>query len=96
MKRTYPKHIAAVIDETMARAGLTDSFNEQRASAAWAEIVGPGINRYTLRRFVENGVLHVFLSSAPLKNELSFSRARLVEALNKYVGVEAIKDIRFH
>lgn len=26
MKRTYPKHIAGIIDEAMARAGLTDSL----------------------------------------------------------------------
>ena len=96
MKRTYPKHIAAVIEETMAQAGLTESFNEQRAAAAWGEIVGPAINRYTIRRYVDRGVLHVFLSSAPLKNELSFSRERLIDELNKYVGANAITDIRFH
>lgn len=96
MKRTYPKHIAAIIEESMAKSGLTQSFNEQRAASAWAEVVGPAINRYTLRRYVDHGVLHVFLSSAPLKNELSFTRERLIEALNTYVGADAITDIRFH
>ncbi len=96
MKRTYPKHIADIIDESMARAGLTRDFNEQRAASAWGEIVGPAINRYTLRRYVDRGVLHVFISSAPLKNELSFTRSRLIAALNDYVGAEVITDIRFH
>lgn len=96
MKRTYPKHIGAIIDEAMERAGLTDTLNGQRASAAWVDVVGPAINRYTLRRYVDHGVLHVYLSSGPLKNELGFARSRLIEAINRRVGVDTVKDIVFH
>ncbi len=96
MKRTYPKHIAAIIDEAMDRAGLTDSLNEQRASAAWADVVGPSINRYTTRRYVDHGVLHVYLTSAPLKNELGFVRDRLIEAINRQVGTDTVTSIVFH
>ncbi|MCI9173001.1 DUF721 domain-containing protein [uncultured Duncaniella sp.] len=96
MKRTYPKHIAAIIDEAMDRAGLTDSLNEQRAAAAWVDVVGPSINRYTTRRYVDHGVMHVYMTSAPLKNELGFVRDRLIEAINRQVGVETVKEIVFH
>ena len=96
MKRTYPKHIAAIIDEAMNRAGLTDTFNEQRACSAWIDVVGPAINRYTLRRYVDHGVMHVYLTSAPLKNELSFQRQALIAALNKTVGTDAIKELVIH
>lgn len=96
MKRTYPRHIAAIIDEAIDRAGLTDSLNEQRAAAAWAEIVGPGINRYTSRRYVDHGVLHVYLTSAPLKNELSFSLTDLAAAINKAIGSETVREIVLH
>lgn len=80
----------------MERAGLTDSLNEQRASAAWADVVGPGINRYTTRRYVDRGTLHVYLSSASLKNELSFARSRLAEAINRAIGSETVKEIVLH
>lgn len=96
MKRTYPKHIAAIIDEAMDRVGLTDSLNEQRAAAAWVDVVGPSINRYTTRRYVDHGVMHVYMTSAPLKNELGFVRGRLIEAINRQVGVETVKEIVFH
>lgn len=96
MKRTYPKHIASIIDEAIDRAGLTDSLNEQRASAAWAEIVGPSINRLTTRRYVDHGVLHVYLTSPSLKNDLSFARERLTQAINNAVGTDAVKEIVFH
>lgn len=96
MKRTYPRHIAAIINEAIDRAGLTDSLNEQRAAAAWAEIVGPGINRYTSRRYVDHGVLHVYLTSAPLKNELSFALTDLAAAINKAIGADTVKEIVLH
>ena len=96
MKRTYPRHIAAIIDEAMERAGLTDSLNEQRASAAWADVVGASINRYTTRRYVDHGVLHVYLTSASLKNELGFVSDRLMDAINRWVGADVVKEIVFH
>ena len=96
MKRTYPRHIAAIIDEAMERAGLTYSLNEQRASAAWADVVGASINRYTTRRYVDHGVLHVYLTSASLKNELGFVRDRLMDAINRWVGADVVKEIVFH
>ena len=96
MKRTYPRHIAAIINEAMERAGLTDSLNEQRASAAWADVVGASINRYTTRRYVDHGVLHVYLTSASLKNELGFVRDRLMDAINRWVGADVVKEIVFH
>lgn len=80
----------------MNRAGLTDTLNEQRASAAWIDVVGPAINRYTYRRYVEKGVMHVYITSAPLKNELSFNREKLISAINRQVGVDVVKEIQFH
>lgn len=96
MKRTDPKQIGNIIEEAMARAGLTDTLNEQRASAAWIDVVGPAINRYTSRRYVDRGVLHVYMTSAPLKNELMFNRDKLIQALNRAVGADVVKEIQFH
>ena len=51
----------------------------------------------TTRRYVDsNHIFHVYLTSAVVKNELSFNRTALVEALNKAVGSTVITDIKFH
>ncbi|MDE5749181.1 MAG: DUF721 domain-containing protein [Duncaniella sp.] len=96
MKRTYPKHIASIIDEAISRAGLTEGLNDRRAAAVWIDVVGPGINRYTTRRYVDHGVMHVYLSSAPLKSELSLNRPAIVAALNRALGEEIVKEIVIH
>lgn len=96
MKRTEPKSFAEIFDENMARAGAADTMAQHRACFLWPEIVGPGINRHTYRRYVEGGVLHIYISSAPLKNELAFLRERLIRQINEAIGTEAITNIIFH
>lgn len=96
MKRTDPKPVGEIVNSLLDQTGMTDLFREQQLCHLWPEIVGQGINRLTTRRFVDNGVLHVYLTSAVLKNELSFERTRLVEALNAAVGSEVIHDVQFH
>lgn len=96
MKRTEPRSFAEIYAEAIEKAGMTDTFAQQQASYLWSEIVGPGVNRYTTKRYVADGVLHVFISSAPLKNELLFHRAAIIKNINERVGSEAIKEIIFH
>lgn len=96
MKRTEPKSIAEIIRESIEHAGLKDTVAEQRACYLWAEVVGPGVNRYTFKRYVERGVLHVYITSAALKNELSFNRTALMEQINRAVGSNVITNIVFH
>lgn len=96
MKRTEPKSFAEIFDEGMRLAGAADTLAQQRACYLWPEIVGPGVNKYTLRRYVDGGVLHVYITSAPLKQELQFLRSGILEQLNKAVGCQALTSIEIH
>ncbi len=96
MKRTEAQSIRQIIEKALSQSEQRDAIQEQRACYLWPEIVGPSINRYTTRRFVENGRLHVFISSAPLKNELSFHRTGLRDTLNRAVGADVISEIVIH
>lgn len=96
MERTEPKILADIINESLHRDGLDTAMAEQRALYMWPEIVGPGVNRYTTRRHVDHGVMHVYLSSAVLKNELSFHKTSLVEQLNRAAGSNVISQIVLH
>lgn len=96
MNRQDPKSLREIIEEALSMTGMTDDFNRRRLSALWPEVVGPAINRMTVKRFVDGGILHVWMTSAVLKNELSFNRASLTNALNRAAGAEVITDIKFH
>lgn len=96
MKRTEPQLLADIINETLRRDGLDTAMAEQRALYMWPEIVGPGVNRHTTRRYVDKGVMHVYISSSVLKNELSFHISSLVKLLNRAAGSNVITQIVIH
>ncbi len=96
MKRTDPQILKDVIEDALKKADLTDTFREQQACYLWPEVVGHGVNRYTTRRYVERGTLHVYITSGPLKSELQFMRSRIMEQLNNTVGANVINEIIIH
>ena len=96
MKRTEPQTVRQIIDAVFDRAAISGRYLEERASRLWPDIVGPGVNRQTIRRHVRDGVLHVYLSSAPLTQELGFQRDAIRGAINEALGQEVIKEIAIH
>lgn len=96
MKRTDPELIKTLIDRVMLEGENRQTVLEQRACYVWTEVVGPQISRYTFRRYVDHGVMHVYLSSSALKNELSFHRTRIMQLINSAVGSEIITDLQIH
>ena len=95
-KKTEAKRLGDIINEMIAASGHADTYDEQRLCYLWTEVVGPTINRYTTRRYVDHGTLHVYLSSASLKNELSYLTETLADKLNEATGRHVIDRIEIH
>jgi predicted nucleic acid-binding Zn ribbon protein len=95
MKRTEAKNIGQIIDDVLRKEHLDVALDEHRASALWPQIVGDGINRYTIRRYVKDGVMTVHLSSASLANEMMLNRAAIIQRINQALGRDVIREIVF-
>lgn len=95
MKRTEAKNVGQIINDLLQKENLDVALDEHRASALWPQIVGDGINRYTISRSVRNGVMTVRLSSASLANELMLIRASIIQRINEALGREIIHEIIF-
>ena len=96
MKKGEAIRVDGIIREAMESAGLARTFDEQRLSYLWPEVVGPWIASQTTRRYVEGGRLHVYIASASLRSELQFGLQQLTKALNEAVGGEIISGIDLH
>lgn len=96
MKRTDPMSIREIIDRVMDTSTRRDEMLAMRATYLWAEIVGPGVNSLTSKRYVNDGVLHVYITSGPLKSDLSYRRNQLLDEINRILGRPVIREIRFH
>lgn len=96
MKRVEPMRLGDILDQAFEQCDDSDNFYRQRAAYMWVEVVGPGVNRYTSRRYVEGDKLHVYITSASLKNELTYHRQAIAKRLNELVGKDVIKEIILH
>lgn len=96
MKRIEPMSIRQIIDQVMDSSARRSDMLEHRASAMWPDIVGQGVNRQTLRRYVAKGVLHVYIASAPMKTELEFARGAIMRRINEALGSDVLTDIKIH
>lgn len=96
MKRTEPISIKQLIDKVMLESDTREAMMQQRASYLWTEVVGSGVNMFTFRRYVDKGVLHVYITSASLKNDLGFLRQNILKEINSRLGAEVLSDIVIH
>ena len=87
MKRTEARNIGQIITDLLKKENLDVALDEHRASALWP--------RYTIKRYVKDGVMTVHLSSASLANELMLNRAALIARINEALGREIIREIIF-
>jgi len=74
---------------------LQKGYSTVRIKEAWMKEMGEMICSYTQKFYFKDGVLTVYLLSAPLRSELSMSKEKVIDLLNKYCGEEVVKSIIF-
>ena len=95
MRWNKAESIGDILRQYLRQEGLETPLNETRMVAAWAEVMGPVVARYTGDVFVKNQTLYVRLKSPGLKANLLMNREAIVGKLNGHVGAQVIQNIVF-
>ncbi|MFN8310989.1 MAG: DUF721 domain-containing protein [Chitinophagales bacterium] len=85
--------LAQAIDSFIKEARLQTGMDEARIKILWEELMGKPIARHTADMKLREEKLYLTIDSAPLKNELFYSRDKIKELLNRELGHEAIKHV---
>ena len=93
MPRSNDRSLGDAIREFLHFYHLEDKLNETKVIQSWGKIVGPMIEKHTHGLYIRNRILFVKVDSAALRQELSFSRSKIVGALNDEVKSNVIEDI---
>ncbi len=96
MKRNKAESLQDIIYRLLRENGLESPLNEYRLIAAWPEVAGPTVARYTGDIKIHNQTLRVQLKSPALRANIMMRRRELVEQLNRKVGASVIVDIVFY
>jgi hypothetical protein len=95
LKKRHTEHrsISEVLKDFVSEHRLEDGLDKIEAREAWANLMGNGVNNYTTNVILKNDTLYVSLSSAVLREELSYGKDKMIKMLNESLGKELIKHI---
>ena len=95
MERHAPQSVGDVLRSLLEETSLQSRMDELKAVDLWKQIVGEHLATLTGKPYVKNGVMQVGVPNAALRQELSMNRTSLRMIINKKLGKEIIKDLRF-
>lgn len=84
-----------VIREMIEAYGLKSKLSEASLVESWEKTVGKMIARHTKDLYIKNKKLFVRIDSPALRNELTYSRTKLLDNLNEAAGGKVIEEIVF-
>ncbi|HEY5370331.1 MAG TPA: DUF721 domain-containing protein [Hanamia sp.] len=85
--------IGEALKEFLKKSRLKSGVQALQIKDVWEEIMGHTIARYTDKIEIINSTLFIHTSVAPLKNELLYQKAKIIERVNESLGENVIKDV---
>lgn len=97
MQKKGVQKIGEVVNELLnENKRLNKGLIYNRVIQNWSVVMGPTISRSTKSVFLSReGVLFVTLTSSVVRNELLMLQDKIIESINRSVGVDAVKKIVF-
>lgn len=86
---TLKEALGALIEQYRLKGKL----NQHRIQVAWERLMGPSISGYTTGIRLHQKKLFITISSAALRQELSYGRDKIKARLNEELGEEYIKEV---
>jgi hypothetical protein len=85
--------IGDVLKEFIEKNKLQDGMDKIDVEAAWKSLMGNGVNSYTKEVVLKGTTLYVSLTSAVLREELSYGKQKIIKMINEELRKEVIKEV---
>lgn len=92
-RKNEPTDLGSAIKEMLKAFRIEDRFHESNLVNSWEKVMGAPIAKRTTKLYIRDKKLYVYLSSAPLKQELSMAREKILVLLTKEFGASVINEV---
>lgn len=92
-RQTNDEPVGNVLLRMLKAYGIEDKYYAARAKQLWFEMMGSSIGQYTQNIYVRHRKLYITISSATLRQEISFSKEKIKRFINEGIGQEFIQAI---
>ena len=87
--------IGDVLKEFIEKNKLQAGMDKIDVEEAWKSLMGNGVNNYTKEIVLKGTTLYVSLTSAVLREELSYGKQKIIKMINEELRKEVIKEVIF-
>ncbi len=85
--------IGDALKEFLKKSRLKSGVQALQIQDAWESIMGKTIANYTDKIEIINATLFISTTVAPLKNELIYQKAKIIERVNEALGEKVINEV---
>lgn len=85
--------ISDVLQQFIQVNRLEAGMDKIDVEQAWKNLMGNGVNSYTQEVVLKGTTLYVKLTSAVLREELSYGKQKIITMLNEELRKEVVKDL---
>lgn len=96
MRRNKTITLGEALGDLIKEYRLEKGLKDAAVLNIWEEIAGKVITARTKRIYLKDGVLHIYLTSSVLRNELMMLRDSLKSRINSRAGEEVVREIVLH
>jgi len=75
---------------------LRGKFDQTKLINSWESMMGKPISRRTEKIFIKEKVLFVKLNSAPLRQELTIAKTKVLEIIHRNFDKNLVTDVKFY
>ncbi|MCB9234005.1 MAG: DUF721 domain-containing protein [Bacteroidia bacterium] len=93
-KKSNEFSLGEAIELYLNENGIKEKSLVQRVIADWEKIMGKPVADHTEQLWWSKGVFHIKVSHPAWKNELSMSRSKIKDLLNKELGASLIQEVK--
>ena len=85
--------IGDVLKQFISQNKLEAGMDIVNVRDAWKDIMGNGVNNYTTEIQLKGTTLYVALSSAVLREELSYGKDKIMKMINEELRKDVVKSL---
>lgn len=85
--------IGDVLKQFIETNKLQSGMDKIDVQQAWKSLMGNGVNSYTKEVVLKGSTLYVSLTSAVLRQELSYGKDKIIKMINEEIGKEVVQEV---
>ena len=85
--------IGDVLKQIIQVNKLQSGMDQVSVKDAWKNLMGNGVNTYTRNVVLKGSTLYVELTSAVLREELSYGKEKIIKMINEELRRDVVKEV---